>query len=509
MSIGFKLIDPNAAASAVFLEQEYLRASLGGLLVPHKLLLVGQWRTGQTPAPTPNVPQLLLSADHAATLYGLGSPLHIMAIAAFAGCRNVPVYALPITAGGGAVAATGTINPTLTTVTAGTLSLYIAGKRVQVGVAATDTEEDICDAVAAAINAMTELPVTATSESTDVKLDAKWAGLSGNDIDIAFDLVDGEADQEPGGITWVITPMATGATDPTIDTALAALDDTWYTEIVSQWTVDAQLDDIEDAGDARVLPGIQRPFAGFAGYNGTLADFLTLLASRNSAWTTLVPVDGSPNLKFEIAAAAAGVYAAGQQSRPGCPVRGSKLPEIMGGGVRWTYAQRDIVVKTGGSTFRALPGRARPHRGPVHHADDQRRSARWTTVLPLDGDHREPPGQALQPRAGVRLRPVRQRGGGGRRQCDHGVLRAAAEDGQGVHHPPHRRPVGALRADEKPRRCGRRDHRGDQRRQRRDASTYSCPTCSRRASRSSRVGSSGASPRPWREEVGHGSGEGW
>ena len=353
--ISFKLVDPNAAASAVFLEQEYLRASLGGLLVPHKLLLVGQWRTGQTPAPTPNVPQLLLSADHAATLYGLGSPLHIMAIAAFAGCRNVPVYALPITAGGGAVAATGTINPTLTTVTAGTLSLYIAGKRVQVGVAATDTEEDICDAIAAAVNAMTELPVIATSESTDVKLDAKWAGLSGNDIDIAFDLVDGEADQEPGGITWVITPMATGATDPTIDTALAALDDTWYTEIVSQWTVDAQLDDIEDAGDARVLPGIQRPFAGFAGYNGTLADFLTLLASRNSAWTTLVPVDGSPNLKFEIAAAAAGVYAAGQQSRPGCPVRGSKLSDIMGGGVRWTYAQRDIVVKTGGSTFRVSP----------------------------------------------------------------------------------------------------------------------------------------------------------
>ena len=197
MPVSFTLIDPLAAASAVFLENAYNRASLGGLLVPHKILLVGQWRTGHAPAPTPDVPQLLLSSDHAASLYGSGSMLHIMAIAAFAGCRNVPVYALPVVAGGGATAATGTINPAITTVTAGTISLYIAGKRVAVGVAAGATEDDICDAIAAAINARVELPVTADSDSTSVVLTAKWAGATGNDIDLSQDLADGEADLEP------------------------------------------------------------------------------------------------------------------------------------------------------------------------------------------------------------------------------------------------------------------------------------------------------------------------
>jgi len=350
MSVPFTLVDPLAAASAVFLEQEYQRNSLGGLIIPQRILLLGQYNAGKTP--TDNVPQLLLSEGDAANRYGLGSMLHIMYRAVAAGARGVPIYACPIPAAGGAAASVGSIVPTLGTVTAGTISLYIAGHRVAVPVAAGADTDAVVSAIADAINARTELPVAADDDSLQVNLTCKWAGLSGDDIDIAFDLGDGEAALEPGGITWVINDMSAGAGDPDIDTALAALGDTWFTWIVCPYTADAQLDDLEAAGEARVHPEVIRPFAGICGYNGTRADLLTLLASRNSPWTTIMPVDSSPNMKLEIAAAAAGKCASNAQSRPGTPYRGQKLPGILGGGVSWTYAERDAVVKAGGSTFR-------------------------------------------------------------------------------------------------------------------------------------------------------------
>jgi len=70
MSVPFTLVDPLAAASAVFLEQEYQRNSLGGLIIPQRILLLGQYNAGKTP--TDNVPQLLLSEGDAATATGWG-----------------------------------------------------------------------------------------------------------------------------------------------------------------------------------------------------------------------------------------------------------------------------------------------------------------------------------------------------------------------------------------------------------------------------------------------------
>lgn len=349
MSIGFKLIDPTAAASAVFLEQEYQRGSLGGLVIPQKILLLGQYNAGKTP--TDDVAQLLLSPDHAATLYGLGSMLHIMALAAFAGARNVPVYTCPIADDGAAAAAEGDITVNGTATGPGTLSLYIAGKRVPVYVRTGDTDDEIAEAIADAISAKTELPVTALAESGVVTLTAKWKGATGNDITILTDLCVGEAECRPTGVALVITNMAAGATDPDIEDALAALGDPWYTWIVSPYNSDAQLDLIEASGDARMLPETIRPFAGVCGYTGTLADYLTWLDSRNSAWTSVMPVPGSPNLPLEIAAATAGVCATSAQVRPGAPYRGQKLRGILPSDETWIYPQRDQVVKAGGSTF--------------------------------------------------------------------------------------------------------------------------------------------------------------
>lgn len=351
MGVTFDFIPANAAAPGVFVEQKAVRGGLGGLLIPQKILIIGQYNSGKTPED--NVPKLLTGgANQAADLYGLGSMLHIMAMAVDKGRGIVPLYALPVADAGGAQAADGQITVTGTAGSSGTISLYIAGKLVRVAVAKDDTYDVIAEAIADAINADVTLPVTAAADSGDVNLTAKWKGLTGNDITIEVDLGgDTEAANEPEDVTLTITDMDNGATDPAITTALAALGDTWYTIIVNPYTADAQLDDLEEAGDARINPLVKRPFIGLCGYVDTLANLLTFLDDRNSAWTSPMPVEGSPNLPAEIAAALAGKAAAHWQSKPGVPYRGV-LPDILPGTVRWTYAQRDQVIKAGASTFR-------------------------------------------------------------------------------------------------------------------------------------------------------------
>ena len=350
-NITFNEIDPNAAASAVLIEQQAKRGGLGGLLIPQKILLLGQFNSGKTP--TEDEAQLILSPDDAANRYGLGSLLHIQAVAAFRGAGSVPVYAMPL--GDGVGESIGGIAVTASGALAGEISLYIAGKRISVAVAKDDEQDDIETAIVAAINADPNLPVTAVVDSDDVLITAKWVGLSGNGITLRANLR--PADVLPTGVTLVITDMTGGTSDPLTATALAGLGDTWYTFLSNPYGADATYDELEAAGVVRNAPDIRRQFLGVGAFAGTRAAFLTILDSRNSEWTSIQPVEGSPNLTGEIAAAATGVMARRAQINPGRPYRGLILVGILPGtSAKWTYTERDAVVKAGGSTFIVTPG---------------------------------------------------------------------------------------------------------------------------------------------------------
>lgn len=350
-SVSFKQVDPLAAASGVFVEQEAIRGGLGGLLIPQKILLLGQYNSGKSP--TDNVAQLILSPDDAASRYGLGSLLHIQAVAAFKGAGSVPVYAMPL--GDGVGESIATIAVTASGSLAGTIALYIAGKRIPVTIAAGDDQSDIETAIVAAINADPNLPVTAVVDSDDVLITANWVGLSGNGITIETNLR--TTDELPSGVTLVIVDMSGGTSDPLTVTALAGLGDTWYTFISNPYGADATYDELEAAGVVRDAPDIRRQFLGIGAFVGTRAAFITVLDSRNSEWTSIMPVEGSPSLPGEIAAAATGEAAARAQINPGRPYRGLILVDILPGtGAKWTYAEKDVVVKAGGSTFIVTPG---------------------------------------------------------------------------------------------------------------------------------------------------------
>lgn len=346
MSITFQGVPNNAAASNVFVEQEAVRRGVGGLAIPHRLLIVGQHNADKSP--TANVAQLINSVDDGRDRYGRGSILALMIERAFASAGTVPIYALPVAEAGGAVKAAGSFALTGSSIGAGTLALYIAGRRIAVAVTAGQTPTQIGDAVEAAVTAALDLPVTAVNTTGTVAITAKNGGTVGNQIVLAANSRPG--DVLPANLAVAVAAMANGATDPTLTTALANLGDTWFTEIASPYLGADQLGQIEAAGVVRDGAGVNRMFAGFAGYRDTLANFQTFLSTRNSEWTSAVPIHGSPTPAFEIAASVAAGFARSHQATPGRPYKNVTIASALAGLTNdLTYAQRDAIVQAGGS----------------------------------------------------------------------------------------------------------------------------------------------------------------
>ncbi|MFW6312263.1 MAG: hypothetical protein ACOC2N_00060 [Spirochaetota bacterium] len=352
--ISFDHVPAGAIASNTYIEQAFKRASLGGLVIPQKVAVIGQYSSGK--APTDYVAKQVTSADQAGSLYGFGSMLHIIIAALFAANGSFDVFAFPIPDEGGAAAAEGSVSVTGDATGAGTIALYIAGKRVAVAVANGDTDEEIADAIVAAINANPNLPVTAAENGTtptQVDITAKWAGDTSNDISIDIDLLVGDDLNEPSGPTIAITEMSGGATDPDPQTAFDNFGDTFYTWVVYPYQGASQLTVLETEGANRIDPAVKRPFAGVIGYTDTMSNYLTFLDSHNSPWLTTMPVEGSPNMQLEIAAATVAECARSAQADPARPFKNLRLRGILpGSGAEWTLAQKETVEAAGGSAFR-------------------------------------------------------------------------------------------------------------------------------------------------------------
>lgn len=356
MAITFSEVSSSAAASQVFVEQEAVNRVSGSPVIPHKILVLGQYNSGKSP--TDNEPQLILNKEDAWDRYGRGSLLAAQIEKVFDAGGISPVYALPLADDGSATAATGTIAFTGTATEAGTVYCYINGKKVTAAVSDEDAAADVATALSTAINADLDLPVTASADTGTVTLTARWSGESGNQISV--ELNRGDTDSLPDGITATVTDVGedtAGATNPVLDTALGNLGDTWYTEIVCPYLDSTSLTAIKDLGDTRADAGVKRPFLAFAGNTDTASNFITELDNHNSEWLSLIHVSGSPSAAYEIAAATGGVWAKVQNATPGRPAKTEKLPGVFAGDTNdLTYSTLNTIFVAGGSTTRNLSG---------------------------------------------------------------------------------------------------------------------------------------------------------
>lgn len=372
-------LNATSLAAAVGVAVRNVQFQSEALNLPRKILIIGTYDPSLT-AVVPEVPVQVLSAEDAGSQFGFGFMLHRMAVQAFLGSEGVPTYILPQAEAGGAAAAAGDVDFTGSTgVAAGTIYLYIAGLAVPVSITAGTSADDIAIAVAAAINADSDLPVTAAVNGVtmaQVDITSKSKGPWGNDISIALNVGAGQA--LPPGVVAVVTDMAGGSGIPTMADALDALgtgddaNEAYYTDVVHGYgydttTMDAISTYVGAGNDFLGLYGktVARPFrvlvgdtvAGSAGLAALIA--ITDLRKTDRA-NGIVAVPGSVNHPAEIAAQTIGHMARINQDRVAQHYLGIQLIGIDPGekADRWTsdYDNRDTAVKSGISPTRVRSG---------------------------------------------------------------------------------------------------------------------------------------------------------
>jgi phage tail sheath gpL-like len=328
MSISFDLFPDSQVASTVAIETAKKKNSTAGVTIPQTIGLFGQYNSGKTPVD--NVPVLVLSADDSANLFGFGSMLHLQHLKIEEGAGNaIPVYAFPLADDGAGVAATGTITFTTNATSAGVYSFYVAGQKIQFTVVNGDTPTILGDKFKAAHDAILNLPTTAASVTGVVTLTSKWLGTTANEITIKQNLAGkSESDQVPTGTTVAIVAMASGANNPDVATALGNLGDTWFTMLVWPYRDSSNLDVLENTGDDRFAPIIQKPFLAVIGSELAQSPYLSEVGARNSSWSNFINVPSLNETAFELAANAVGEMAFSAQVDPARPFKTLELTGI-------------------------------------------------------------------------------------------------------------------------------------------------------------------------------------
>lgn len=355
MAVSFPSLPPDYRRPLYYVEVDPSQA--GRPVIEQRALIIGHSVTGKTASdfvayPTNGDP------DEARTLFGDGSMVATALRDFRRGNKSSEVLCMSVPEVSGGTAATGTITVTVTTAVAGTIALYVDGQKIQVAVAAGDADSDIATAIAAAINAATDLPVTAAAALAVVTLTCKWKGETGNYIDIQHSYLGLNGGEElPGGVSLAIVAMASGAGQPDLSSAIAALGDEPYEHVLLPWTDTASLNAFRDEfgfGSAGRW-GWERQLFGhvWSAKRGTQGELTTFGNARNDGVIGVFGYEaGAPTSPWNWAAMAMAQASAAYYADPARPLQTLALvgalpakPED-----RFTGTERNVLLFDGVAT---------------------------------------------------------------------------------------------------------------------------------------------------------------
>lgn len=337
--------------------------------INERTLLIGQLTASGTALP--NVPILATGGldgssppqvPEAVGLFGAGSMLALMAAKYRQNDSFGEVWYLPLADDGGGVAAVGGFEFTHVATANGTLALNIGDYLLSVGVTPTMTLPNLATALTAAINAVTNLPVTAAVDIVSpnpnkVIITAKNKGLAENDIPLVVNYGGTPAGQQtPAGLTYTITAMATGATNPSLTAGLAALADMPFDFVVIPYFDTTSLDAIKTfLNDQTGRWAWNRKIYGhgFTAMKGTVSAATTLGLARNDQHMTILAENGSATPHWLWSPAYTGATAAALKADPGRPmqtlvVNGVAAPPAAS---QFILTERNTLLFSGISTF--------------------------------------------------------------------------------------------------------------------------------------------------------------
>ncbi|MFC0140352.1 phage tail sheath subtilisin-like domain-containing protein [Erwinia mallotivora] len=352
MTIPFQNIPDNLRTPLFFVELDNSMANTA--TATQRTLLIGQMLpdAGQEP----DIPVLVSSAQTVANLCGSGSQLHLMMQAYLKNDTAGNIYILPLADPGepdsssgpaDMIAASGTIIVSASSTSAGIISLYIGGVRVQVAIRPTNTPEDIAGFLAQAINKNTSVPVTAiqSAGTGSISISAKNAGEAGNSIRLQMNLL---------GIQ--ITSLSGGAGAPALDDALANLGDKAFDFVVCPYTDTTSLNSLKDfLSDSEGRWNWSQQLYGhvFTYTSGTYGELTAKGELRNNQHESLPGMYNSPTPDFVWAAAIAGAAAPSLRNSPMRPLQTLAVNGVMAPpeSDRFTLTERNNLLHSGISSL--------------------------------------------------------------------------------------------------------------------------------------------------------------
>lgn len=360
MAISFDNIPTTLRVPFVFAEFNSSRAQQGPSLLAYRGLIIGQKLS--TGTATADTVVRCTSVEQAITLGGRGSMLHRQALGWFASNRSTELWIGVLADNAGGVAATGTIVVSGPATAAGTIALYLGGERVTVAVASGDASTAIATAIGAAINALPDLPVTASVGSSTVTITFRHKGLVGNTYDVRANYRDGEV--LPAGVGLTITAVGSvvaGTLNPVLTTLIAAMADLWfmiwthpYTDATSLTAIETEL--LSRFGPLRSIDGLAITSA-----SGSFSTLSTLGNTRNSQNSVIVAQPGAtpltPPMEFaaEVAALVA-LYGAADPARPFQTLALSRALPVVETDQFDQTTERNLLLFAGIATTRRVAG---------------------------------------------------------------------------------------------------------------------------------------------------------
>lgn len=347
MPIPFDRIPSNLRVPGVYSEVDNSRALTGAQLLPYRRLLIGTMLAAGTALA--NIPVQVTTTAQANALAGAGSVLAGMAAAALEQDNFTDLYLLPIADPAAGAAATATLTITGPATSAGTLALYIAGRKVSVGVLTADSATVIAASVVTALAATTGLPVTAASTLGVVTFTARNKGETGNSLDVRANYY---GETLPAGIGATFTAFTGGTGNPDITAAMDALGDQWFQVWATAYTDTANLVILENEQFSRWGPLREVEGHIFGAVKGTLSALGTIGNARNSEHLTLVQATNEPMPSYEKAAETASIAAFSAANDPARPIQNLSyvwcLPPAET--ARFTITDRNILLYDGIAT---------------------------------------------------------------------------------------------------------------------------------------------------------------
>lgn len=355
--ISFSTIPQNLRVPLFYAEVDPSKANTGQQTT-QRTLIVGQITSAGIAVP--NVPILSMGVADAVNQGGPGSMLALMVDKYRQNDSFGEVWLLPLADDGAGVAAAGAVEFTHVATANGTLVLAIGDVLVTMAVTSSMTLANLATALAAAITANTNLPVTAAVDgvtTAKVNITAKNDGLAENDIPLTLNPGGVPAGQTtPAGLAATITAMANGATNPSLTAGLAALGDMPFDFVILPYNDTVSLDALKTFFNDQTgrWSWTKKIYGhGFVAQRGSVGALQTAGLARNDQHVTILGENGSITPHWLWAAAYTGAAAVALKADPARPmqtliVNGVTAPPVAS---RFSLSERNTLLFSGISTF--------------------------------------------------------------------------------------------------------------------------------------------------------------